>query len=145
METWFRALCDWIEIPSVTGGEGDYGEALARRLATLGLAVERQEVAPGRFNVLARAGAPRVVLCTHLDTVPPFFGVREERATIHGRGACDAKGPAVAMLAAAEKLLASGEDRFGLLFTVGEETDSAGAALANARLAEPWDPAFTIV
>jgi len=28
METWFRALCDWIEIPSVTGTEGAYGEEL---------------------------------------------------------------------------------------------------------------------
>lgn len=151
METWFRALCDWIEIPSVTGNEGGYGDALARRLSSMGFAVERQELSPGspgRFNVLARpdgASRPRVVLCTHLDTVPPFYGVREERSTIHGRGACDAKGPAVAMLAAAERLLASGETRFGLLFTAGEETDSAGASLANAKLAEPWDPAYVIV
>lgn len=145
MNAWFRTLCDWIEIPSVTGDEASYGDALARKLAELGFAVERQELAPGRFNVLARAGAPRAVLCTHLDTVPPFIGVREERERIHGRGACDAKGQAVAMLAAAERLLASGEERVGLLFTVGEETDSAGAALANARLAPPWDPEFVIV
>lgn len=145
MDAWFRTLCDWIEIPSITGDEASYGDALARRLTELGFDVERQELAPGRFNVLARAGAPRAVLCTHLDTVPPFIGVREERARIHGRGACDAKGQAVAMIAAAERLLAAGEDRVGLLFTVGEETDSAGAALANARLAEPWDPAYVIV
>lgn len=145
MQPWFRTLCDWIELPSVTGNEGAYGDALARRLSQMGLGVERQELAPGRFNVLARAGKPRVVLCTHLDTVPPFIGVREERTTIHGRGACDAKGPAIAMLAAVEKLLASGEERVGLLFTAGEETDSAGATLANTKLAEPWDPAFTIV
>jgi acetylornithine deacetylase len=28
---------------------------------------------------------------------------------------------------------------------VGEETDSAGAAFADARLAEPWEPAFTVI
>jgi len=74
MQPWFRTLCDWIELPSVTGNEGAYGDALARRLSQMGLGVERQELAPGRFNVLARAGKPRVVLCTHLDTVPPFIG-----------------------------------------------------------------------
>ncbi len=144
-ESWIRTLCDWVDIQSVTGSEGDYGDALAGRLAQMGLAVERQELAPGRFNVLARAGKPRVVLCTHQDTVPQWFGPREDREFVHGRGSCDAKGPAVAMLVAAESLLAAGEDRFGFLFTVGEETDSAGAALANAKLAEPWDPRYVIV
>jgi acetylornithine deacetylase len=145
MESWIRTLTDWVEIRSITGAEGDYGDALARRLTELGFDVERQALAPGRFNVLARAGKPEVVLCTHQDTVPDWFGAREDREFVHGRGSCDAKGPAVAMLAAAEKLLADGVDRFGFLFTVGEETDSAGAALANEKLAEPWSPKYVIV
>lgn len=135
-----RTLLSWVDIPSVTGAEGDYGDALARTLAGLGLQVERQELAPGRFNVLARAGEPEVVFCTHLDTVPPWIPPREDFEHVHGRGACDAKGQAVAMIAAARALLDAGEDRVGLLFTVGEETDSAGAALANERLADPWRP-----
>jgi acetylornithine deacetylase len=145
MERAFRTLLDWIAIPSVTGEEGGYGDALARELAGLGLAVERQQLSPGRFNVLARADAPELVFCTHQDTVPPFYGPRAEGEWIHGRGACDAKGQALSMLEAARALLAAGERRFGLLFTVGEETDSAGAALANARLAEPWHPRHVIV
>lgn len=144
METWKR-LRDWIEVPSVTGGEADYADVLARRLRELGLDVELQEVVPGRSNVLARRGRPRVVFCTHLDTVPPFFGSREDGEFVHGRGSCDAKGPALAMLTAAESLLAEGECDLGFLFTVGEETDSAGARAANERLAEPWEPRFTIV
>ena len=144
--TVFSKLCDWIAIPSVTGDERDYADALARELRGLGLGVERQELAPGRFNVLARgARAPEVVFCTHLDTVPPYIGPREERDAVHGRGACDAKGPALAMLEATRSLLDQGEERVGFLFTCGEETDSAGAALANERLAEPWRPRFTIV
>jgi acetylornithine deacetylase len=138
-------VLDWVAIPSVTGNEGSYGDALARACRALGLDVERQELSAGRFNVLARGARPRVVVCTHQDTVPGEFGVREDREFVHGRGSCDAKGPAAAMLAAVAKLLAEGEDRVGCLFTVGEETDSAGAALANARLAEPWDPRFVIV
>lgn len=138
-------VVEWVAIPSVTGAEADYGDALARECARVGLAVERQTVQPGRFNVLARGRRPRVVLCTHLDTVPGAFGVREDREHVHGRGSCDAKGPAAAMIQAVEALLASGEDRVGLLFTVGEETDSVGAAFADAALAEPWDPAFTVI
>ena len=143
-ELWTR-LQEWVEIPSVTGGEADYGDALARRLQALGLDVERQDVAPGRFNVLARRASPRVVFCTHLDTVPPFFGPREDAEFVHGRGACDAKGPALAMLTAARALLEAGEEGVGFLFTVGEETDSIGAQRANARLAEPWRPRYLIV
>jgi len=145
MERAFKTLLDWIAIPSLTGDEGSYGDALAREFAALGLDIERQELAPGRFNVLVRAGAPEVVFCTHLDTVPPFFGPRAQDGWIHGRGACDAKGQALAMLAAARALLAEGERRFGLLFTVGEETDSAGAARANEQLADPWRPRHVIV
>lgn len=136
---------DWIEIPSVTGDEGDYGDALARRLESLGFDCERQELAPGRFNLLARAGRPRVVLCTHLDTVPPFFGSRVEGDVVHGRGACDAKGQAAAMVEAGRQLLERGEERVGFLFTVGEELDSAGARLADERLAEPWSPGHVII
>jgi acetylornithine deacetylase len=138
-------LCDWIAIDSVTGHEGDYGDALARHLAALGFGVERQEVEPGRFNVLARADEPELVFCTHLDTVPPFFGPRREGAIVHGRGACDAKGPALAMIEAARRLSESGERRVGFLFTVGEETDGGGAQHANRATSERWKPRWTVI
>src|SRR5688500_5032977 len=145
MASRWQTLQDWIAVPSVTGEEKDYAELLARFLVARGFSVERQEVAPGRFNLLARAGPPEVVFCTHLDTVPPFFGPSEDRAFVRGRGSCDAKGPALAMIEAGAQLCAGGLDRIGFLFTVGEETDSLGAQVANARLAEPWRPRFTIV
>jgi acetylornithine deacetylase len=143
----------------VSGGEADYADALARHLERAGFATERQHLDRQRFNLLARPssgkGEPRVVFCTHLDTVPPWFGPERRRGTIVGRGACDAKGPAFAMIEAARRLVASGEERIGLLFTVGEETDSKGAQLANERIAEPtpdtqplflgWEPRYTIV
>lgn len=146
-----RQLADWIDVESITGNEGDYGDALARALTRRGFAVEVQEVAPGRRNVLARADRPEVVFCTHLDTVPPFIAPRVERGTVHGRGACDAKGQALAMLMAAEALVKGGERRVGFLFTVGEEVDSLGARHANDALgADPalrdaWAPRYTIV
>ncbi|HVS11269.1 MAG TPA: M20/M25/M40 family metallo-hydrolase, partial [Planctomycetota bacterium] len=138
-------LKDLVDVESITGNEDDYGDALAALLGDLGFACERQEVAPGRHNLLARTGTPELVFCTHLDTVPPFFGPSEDAEFVHGRGACDAKGPALAMIEAARALLAQGCDRIGFLFTVGEEIDSAGARRANEALAEPWRPRFTIV
>jgi acetylornithine deacetylase len=144
-------LSDWIDIESITGREGDYGDALGRALEQRGFDVEFQHVAPGRRNVLARAGRPEVVFCTHLDTVPPFIGPRVTGGTVHGRGACDAKGQALAMLLAAEQLVKEGERRVGFLFTVGEEVDSVGAAAADQALGDDpamrdrWAPRYTIV
>ena len=126
-----RALMD---IPSVSGEEGEVGRFLASHLGGLGYEVGLQEVAPGRANVLARTGArPRVVLSTHMDTVPPFIPPREDSTHIHGRGACDAKGIIAAQLTAAGRLRAEGFEELGLLFTVDEEQGSLGARAADAH------------
>jgi len=139
MDSWVRILVDWVDIRSVTGTEGDYGDALSRRLFAMGFDVERQDVAPGRFNVLARAGRPEVVLCTHQDTVPGWFGVREDREFVHGRGSCDAKGLAASMVCAAETLRDEGAP-VALLFVVGEEVTHDGAHAANEAIAKGLVP-----
>lgn len=120
-----------VDMESVTGDEARVGTCVLRLLQALtsqygGLA-EPMEVASERFNVLARFGEPAVTLSTHLDTVPPFIVSREDETHIWGRGACDAKGIAAAMICAAQSLLAEGARNFALLFVVGEEKDSAGA------------------
>jgi acetylornithine deacetylase len=121
-----------IDIDSTTGREQAAGEWLAARLEGLGYTVDRQPVAGGRFNVFARLDRPAVVLSTHFDCVPPFFPSDVRDGALYGRGACDAKGILAAQVAAAEHLRASGERRVGLLFVVGEERGSDGAAVANA-------------
>ena len=107
-------------------------EAYLSALAALrtGGHVERLEVEPHRYNVLATWDAPVVTFSTHIDTVPPFFPAREDAEFIWGRGACDTKGIIAAMIFAAEALLAAGERRVALLFVVGEERNSAGAQAA---------------
>jgi len=126
-----RAL---VDIESITENEGPVAaylhDHLAKLAARTGGRAQRMEVEPGRFNVLAWWGQPAVTLSTHLDTVPPFFPSREDAEFIWGRGACDAKGIIAAMVAAAEKLLGEGVKNFALLFVVGEERNSAGAAVA---------------
>jgi acetylornithine deacetylase len=123
-----------IDIESVTGHELAVGEFLFSTLQKLaagsGGEAERMEVGPDRFNVLATWGAPSVVMSTHMDTVPPFFASSEDAEFVRGRGACDAKGIAAAMICAAEQLCAGGTRDFGLLFVVGEEKDSLGALTA---------------
>ena len=123
-----------IDIDSTTGKEAEAGAVLARTLRDRGYDVTEQPVADGRFNVFARLNeAPRVVLSTHFDCVPPFFPSREERGLLFGRGSCDAKGILAAQVAAAERLRAAGERRFALLFVVGEERGCEGATVANAH------------
>ena len=121
-----------VDIDSTTGREGDAGVWLARFLTERGYAVTEQPVSDGRFNVFARLDAPpAIVFSTHFDCVPPFFPSRAERGLLFGRGACDAKGILAAQVTAAERLRASGEQRFALLFVVGEERGSDGARVAN--------------
>jgi len=122
-----------IDIESTTGRERAAGEWLVDRLSSLGYHVSRQAVDAERFNVLAIIDSPAVVLSTHYDCVPPYFASRLEDGKLFGRGACDAKGILAAQVAAVERLRASGEHRVGLLFVVGEERGSDGAAVANRQ------------
>jgi acetylornithine deacetylase len=121
-----------IDIPSPTEHEREIGNFVYDYLAALGYECRKQEVSEGRFNVYASAGGhPRVVINSHIDTVPPWFASREDDAFIYGRGACDTKGVIAAMIAAAERLRADGQRDFAFLFVVAEETDSIGAKSAN--------------
>ncbi|HEV8433667.1 MAG TPA: M20/M25/M40 family metallo-hydrolase, partial [Thermoanaerobaculia bacterium] len=121
-----------IDVPSTTGDEFAHAELLDRELQRLGFSTRRQEVTESRFNLFATAGGrPRVVINSHLDTVPPWFASREDETHVYGRGACDTKGVIAAMVAAGEKLLANDVRDFAFLFVVGEETDSIGAKSAN--------------
>ena len=129
-----RAL---VDIESITGNEERVGGFLFGYLSRLaeryGGTVERMEVEPQRFNVLAAWGDPVVTLSTHMDTVPPFYPSREDDEFIHGRAACDTKGIIASMIHAAEALLAGGGRNLALLFVVGEERNSAGAYCAAAQ------------
>jgi acetylornithine deacetylase len=120
-----------LSIESTSGGEGKIVEFVSRWLVSRGWNVSLQQVTPGRANVWASRAGGGVTLSTHLDTVPPFVPPRLEDGRLFGRGACDAKGIVAAMLAAADRLVTSGEQRVDLLFVVGEEAGSDGARAAN--------------
>src|SRR5438045_758019 len=120
-----------LAVPSQTSSEGPAVDFVSRWLVARGWNVTIQEVSPGRGNVWASRNGGGVTFSTHLDTVPPYIAPRLDGDELHGRGACDAKGIAAAMLVAADNLARAGENRVDLLFVVGEEKGSDGARAAN--------------
>jgi acetylornithine deacetylase len=129
----FELTRSLVALETPTGAEGAATDFLDAALRRAGYQVVRQPVSPGRQNLYAYREPPALVFSTHLDTVPPYLPLSEDGESIHGRGSCDAKGLAAAMVAAAERLAERGERRIGLLFVVGEENGSDGA-LAAANL-----------
>ena len=97
-----RAL---VALETPTGSEGPAIDLLTDTLRHAGYKVVRQPVSPGRNNLYAYREPPALVFSTHLDTVPPYVPLTEDAESIHGRGSCDAKGLAAAMVTAAERLL----------------------------------------
>ena len=120
-----------LAIDSSTGSENGVVDFVSKWLVARGWNVHLQEVTRGRANIWASRAGHGVTLSTHLDTVPPYFGPRLDDGRLIGRGACDAKGIAAAMLVAADRLATSGEQRVDLLYVVGEEKGSDGARAAN--------------
>ena len=126
-------IATWLmSTDSTSGREQALMGALGAALAERGWDVSRIPVSDGRFDVVATGGSPPfVTLSTHLDTVPPYLPPRRDETRLHGRGSCDAKGIAAAMLCAAERLRARGRS-VAMLFVVGEETTHDGAHAADA-------------
>jgi acetylornithine deacetylase len=133
-----------MDVDSTSGAEGPVIDLAERLLGARGWRVRRIPVTPGRDDLLATAGdAPRVTFSTHLDTVPPFLPPRESAGRLYGRGACDAKGIAAAMICAGERLRTRGIP-VALLFVVGEETCHDGAHAANASALRPPTAAILV-
>ena len=121
-----------MAIDSTSGREGAVVDHLERFLAGRGWTTRRIPVTPGRDDLLATAcDAPLATLSTHVDTVPPYIPPRRDGGRLWGRGSCDAKGIAAAMICAAEALR-DGDVPIALLFLVGEEVSHDGAHAANA-------------
>lgn len=117
-------LAELVRINSVNAfyedgpGEASVAKWIETFFATHGIETTRQEVFPGRWNVLARlpgrSSERRLVLEAHMDTVsvagmtiPPFDPlIRDGR--LQGRGSCDTKAGLAAMMHAMVDLKQSG-------------------------------------
>ena len=127
--TFFQEL---LRIDSTSGKERKVAEWLAGRLPGMFPAANRpelraEEVGDGTLNLLLTWGAPRIVFCSHLDTVPPYIPPTFADDVIKGRGSCDAKGQVFAIVEACKRLAEEGKTDFGMLLLAGEETGSWGA------------------
>ena len=131
---------------STSGKEAELADMLAVEFAAPGRNVELFEVGDGTKNLLVSWGCPKVVFCTHLDTVPPYIPPTFHERMIEGRGSCDAKGQIFAMYEACQVLEARGCTDFGLLLLAGEETGSFGAKAFSAMAQETgWNAEWVIV
>lgn len=139
-----------VAMPTVNppGDEGRVARYLGEVAGSFGASVSYPEPKPGRPNVVAEwvfgAGGPAFLLTSHMDVVPApaaLFQPWIEGERLYGRGACDAKGPLVSMLAACRvvaDLARSGGALNGRLVWAGvidEESGGSGTdhLAANGR------------
>ena len=114
-----------LSFDSTSGKERELGLWLHEHLEAP--SKELMEVGDGTLNLFLKWGEPKVVFCTHMDTVPPYIAPTYEGGIWRGRGTCDAKGQIISMYTACRQLEAAGCTGFGLLLLAGEETGSWGA------------------
>lgn len=152
-----------IRIPSVNpmGRDETDPPYLERRLTDylqqffegLGVPWHRQQVAPGRDNIVAhvagRHGAGMLVFEVHQDTVPvdgmtiaPWEPVVRD-GRLYGRGACDDKGPMASMLTAFARIARQRPPHASSLVmacTVNEEHGFTGASKLTRLWSQGADP-----
>ena len=127
-----------LNFDSTSGKEWEVAEWLVRTLPDMFPPSHRpdvraDEVGDGTINLLFTWGEPKIVFCSHLDTVPPYIaptvipGPTGHLEAVRGRGACDAKGQVFSMITACQKLAEECCTNYGLLLLAGEETGSWGA------------------
>lgn len=124
-------LTSLVATPSVSGSERALADHLARLLAAEGFQVQRHG-----DNLYFEVGAqgPRLLLVSHLDTVPPCAGWSADALKpwwagdrLFGLGANDAKGCVTAMVLAALALRDQGcGARAVFAFVAGEEVGGKG-------------------
>ncbi|KAH8897991.1 Zn-dependent exopeptidase [Thozetella sp. PMI_491] len=126
-----------VEQSSITGTEWDATEFLREYLQDKGFTVYAQYLEEGQQNILAYLGSTRetrILVTSHIDTVPPFLPYERRGDELWGRGSVDAKGSVAAQIIAVEELIAAGsigEGDVALLFVIGEEGSVRGMADVN--------------
>ncbi len=126
--------------PDMDMGNRGVIDLVAEWAESLGFNIEIQDVAAGKFNLIARAGSGSdgLVLSGHTDTVPcdpnlwssDPFAAREADDRIYGLGSCDMKSFLALALAASSKVnLDKLERPLTIVATADEETTMSGAKL----------------
>ena len=125
-----------LNVDSTSGRESQLADMLAIEMQAPGRTIDVYEVGDGTRNLMVSWGEPKVVFCTHMDTVPPYISPAFSDGQVTGRGSCDAKGQIFAMYEACKELEVKGCTDFGLLLLAGEETGSFGAKAFSSMTSE---------
>ncbi|KAH8693609.1 hypothetical protein BGW36DRAFT_418366 [Talaromyces proteolyticus] len=146
----------------------EVGDFIIQYLQARDFTVEKQIIEPeaekGRFNIYAYPNSsptpPRVLLSSHIDTVPPYIPYSlhapsttprsspswREEIVIAGRGSVDAKGSVAAQVFAVLEYLQTHPDAsIGLLFVVGEEVNGVGMQWFSQSALNTSPPTFHTV
>ena len=142
-----RLYTQMLEIDSTSGRERGLADFLAEKFLTQKNSLSRFDVESMRAdtpegcevpqNLFFSWGTPKVIFCSHLDTVPPYIAPHIDGSMATGRGTCDAKGQIFAMWEACKAMEDMGMTDFGLLLLAGEETGSFGAKAFNSVISTP--------
>jgi acetylornithine deacetylase len=124
-----------VGTPSVSGEEGPLADLLQGLLTAKGFEVQRQ--GDNLWFTFGRKGGPRLLLNSHLDTVPPCAGWEGDPYTpvwngvrLRGLGANDAKGSVAAILLAAFEL--SKQELAGeVVVALSTEEETGGQGIAT--------------
>lgn len=160
---------DIVQIESITGNEHHVGSFISRFLEAHDFSVVKQDLpspsnngSNNRFNIYAYPANnpnPKILLTSHIDTVPPFIPYSLDRIhdpvsdsidpstlLISGRGSVDAKGSVASQVfAALETLQENPKSSLGLLFVVGEETGGDGMKHFSDSTLNTSPPSFHTV
>jgi N-acetyl-ornithine/N-acetyl-lysine deacetylase len=118
-------LYELVKIPSTSTNEREISFFLENKLAELGMELTRSG-----NNLIGKLGQgrPILMLCGHLDTVPPFFPPQIKGTRLFGRGAADDKGGLAAVINAVASIEQSKlKGTLLTTFVVDEELKSLGA------------------
>jgi [amino group carrier protein]-lysine/ornithine hydrolase len=131
-----RLLEALVRLPSPSGAERGVAEALVAALTPY--ADEAFVDEAGNAVAVAGGGPRKLTLLAHVDTVPGAPPVRVEGGVLHGRGAVDAKGSAVALAVALARAPAQVREATTLRFVgaVEEEVETSRGA-RHALIAYP--------
>jgi acetylornithine deacetylase len=145
-------LARYVAIPSVSGDEGPLADVVCAELRQAGIPIHRQ--GNNVWCEVSDVARPRLLLNSHLDTVPPAHGWSNDPwqpqlvdGRLTGLGANDAKGCVTAMIAAVlamKERLARGQRLGGkvvLALTAEEETSGQGLRTILEQLV-PLDAAL---
>jgi N-acetyl-ornithine/N-acetyl-lysine deacetylase len=118
-------LYELVKIPSISTREREISIFVENKLEDLGMEITRSG-----NNLIGKLGQgrPTLMLCGHLDTVPPFIPPQIKGTRLFGRGAADDKGGLAAVINAVAHIEQSKlKGTLLTTFVVDEELKSQGA------------------